>query len=115
MSRVARAMVAGWVVIAVGLVVQMTEAADPPEIPLSIEQHRFSPAEVRVKAGAPFVLIITNKDSSPEEFESKDLRVEKVIPANKTLRVRMPGLKPGTYPFIGEYNEATAKGKIIAE
>jgi len=90
-------------------------AADPVEIPVSIEKHVFSPTEIRVKAGAPFVLVITNKDSTAEEFESKDLRVEKVIPANKTVRLRMPGLKAGTYPFVGEFHESTAKGKIIAE
>jgi hypothetical protein len=27
----------------------------------------------------------------------------------------MPALKAGTYNFVGEYNEKTAKGKIIAE
>src|SRR5262245_30670239 len=90
-------------------------AADPVEIALTIEKHTFSPTEIRVKAGAPFVLVITNKDSTAEEFESKQLRVEKVIPANKTVRLRMPGLKAGTYPFVGDFHESTAKGKIIAE
>lgn len=90
-------------------------AGAPAEIALTIEKNRFDPEEIRVKAGAPFVLVITNKDGAPEEFESRDLRIEKVIPAGKTLRVRMPALKPGTYGFVGEYHEKTAKGKIIAE
>ncbi len=91
-------------------------AADPPaEIVLSIEKNRFQPDEIKVKAGAPFVLVITNKDGTPEEFESKDLRIEKVIPAGKTVRLKMPALKSGTYGFVGEYHEKTAKGRIIAE
>ncbi len=85
------------------------------EWPLTIENHRFTPEEVRVKAGAPFVLVITNRDATPEEFESRDLRLEKVIPAGKTLRLRMPALRPGTYAFVGEYHEATAKGRLVAE
>jgi len=89
--------------------------AQTAEVPLTIEKNRFDPEEVRVKAGAPFVLIITNKDGAPEEFESRDLRIEKVIPAGKTLRLKMPALKAGTYSFVGEYHEKTAKGKIIAE
>jgi plastocyanin len=89
--------------------------ADPVEIALTIEQHRFQPEEIRVKAGAPFVLVITNKDGTPEEFESRDLRLEKVIAGGKTLKLRLPALKPGTYGFVGEYHEATAKGRIIAE
>jgi hypothetical protein len=89
-------------------------AADP-EFPLTLENHRFSPEEIKVKAGAPFVLVISNKDGSPEEFEIRSLRIEKVVPGGKTMRLRMPALKPGTHEFIGEYNEKTAKGRIVAE
>ena len=85
------------------------------EFPLTIENNRFSPEEIRVKAGTPFILIITNKDKGPEEFESLELRIEKIIPAGKTLRLKMPALKPGTYHFVGDYHEKTARGRIIAE
>src|SRR2546426_293283 len=46
-------------------------AADPAEIALTIEENRFQPEEVRVKAGAPFVLVITNRDKTAEEVESR--------------------------------------------
>jgi len=85
------------------------------EIPLTIEKNRFQPNEIKVKAGAPFVLVVTNKDATPEEFESKELRIEKVIPGGKTMKIRIRALKPGSYSFVGEYHEATAKGRIIAE
>ncbi len=91
-------------------------AADAvPEVTLVIEKNRFEPAELRVPAGKPFVLVITNKDSAAEEFESKPLRLEKVVPAGKTVRLRVPALKPGSYAFVGEYHEATAKGRLVAE
>ena len=90
-------------------------AADPPEIAVTIENNRFQPDEIKVKAGAPFVLVVTNKDAGPEEFESKELRIEKVIPGGKTLKIRVRALKPGAYPFVGEYHEKTAKGRIVAE
>jgi hypothetical protein len=61
------------------------------------------------------VLVVTNKDKAPEEFESHDLRIEKVIPAGKTLRVKVPALKAGTYGFVGEYHAKTARGRIVAE
>lgn len=98
-----------------GLSAAHAQAPAPPELALTIEQHKFTPEELKVKAGQAFVLVITNKDATPEEFESKELRVEKVIPGNKTLKLRMPALKPGTYKFFGEYHEATAKGRIVAE
>ena len=90
-------------------------AADPPETAVTIENNRFNPEEIKVKANAPFVIVVTNKDKTPEEFESKSLKIEKVIPGGKTMKIRVPSLKPGTYPFVGEFHEATAKGRIVAE
>jgi len=90
-------------------------AADPSEIPLVIEKNRFEPDVIKVKAGAPFVLVITNKDKGPEEFDMAQPRIEKVIPGGKTVRLKMPALKPGKYPFVGEYHSETAKATIIAE
>ena len=96
------------------LMVSAAAAADL-EIPVTIEKNRFQPSEIRVKAGTPFVLLVTNKDATPEEFESKELRIEKFIPGGKTMKIRVRALKAGSYPFVGEHHEATAKGRIIAE
>jgi plastocyanin len=90
-------------------------AADPAEVPLVIEKNRFQPDVIKVKAGAPFVLIITNKDKGPEELDMAQPRIEKVIPGGKTVRLKMPALKPGKYPFVGEYHSETAKATIVAE
>lgn len=117
MGRLALAL-AGIAVPAVLFAAAPARAAEAPaEIALTIENHKFQPDEIRVKAGKPFVLVVTNNDATPEEFESKSLRLEKVIPAGKTLRLRVPALKAGTYDFIGEYNEKKhgTKGWIIAE
>lgn len=111
-----KALVAALVMFALGTAAGGAPAADAPaEVALVIEQNRFRPEEIRVKAGTPFVLVITNRDRTAEEFESRDLRIEKVIPPGKTVRLRVPALKAGTYPFVGEYHEKTAKGRIIAE
>jgi plastocyanin len=90
-------------------------AAGPAEIPLVIEKNRFEPDVIKVKAGAPFVLVITNKDKGPEELDMAQPRIEKVIPGGKTVKLKMPALKPGKYPFVGEYHSETAKATIIAE
>jgi hypothetical protein len=31
------------------------------------------------------------------------------------VKVKVPALKAGTYKFVGEYHEATAQGRIVAE
>ena len=94
----------------------LISAADTPqEFALVLDQHRFSPEEIRVKANAPFVLVITNKDKDEAEFEISSLRIEKVVPGGKVLQLKMPALKPGTYQFIDDFHEKTAKGRIVAE
>lgn len=89
-------------------------AADP-EVQLVIKNHRFEPAELKVPAGQRVKLIVHNQDSTPEEFESHSLNREKVIPAAAKATIFIGPLKAGRYDFFGEYNEATAKGVVIAE
>ena len=115
MTASVRAGIAALVLSAALLAAFPAGAQEVPEVSLQIERNRFQPDEIRVKAGKPFVMVISNKDTGPEEFESKDLRIEKVIPPGKTVRLRMPALKAGSYSFVGEYHEKTAKGRIIAE
>ena len=103
------------VVVALVSLAGAASAADaPPEIPLTIDKNQFQPNEVKVKANAPFVLVITNKSAKAAEFESKDLRVEKVVPAGKTVNVRIRALKPGAYSFLDDFNQQ-ATGRIVAE
>jgi uncharacterized cupredoxin-like copper-binding protein len=102
-------------VLAVALGCVGAAAAADPEVQLLIEKNRFQPDVINVKAGEPFVLVITNKDKGPEEFEMAMPRIEKIIPAGKTVRLKMPALKPGKYPFVGEYHPETAKATIVAE
>lgn len=82
---------------------------------LTIKNHRFEPAELSVPAGERVELTIDNQDSTPEEFESHDLRVEKVITGGRKATVRIGPLPAGEYSFVGEFHEDTAKGKLIAE
>lgn len=89
--------------------------AQTPEFTIVIKEHRFQPAELTVPAGKRIKLVIDNQDGTPEEFESHELRVEKVIPGGTKGTVSVGPLKPGTYPFFGEFHEATAQGKLHAQ
>ena len=89
--------------------------ADTREVTIAIKNHRFEPAEITVPAGKKVKLVIDNRDATPEEFESHDLKREKVI-AGKTKAVIWVGpLNPGKYRFVGEFHEATAQGVLIAK
>ncbi len=85
------------------------------EVKLVIENHRFQPETVSVPVGQKIKLIIENRDATPEEFESHPLNREKVIPAKSTATVYIGPLAAGSYPFVGEFNEKTAKGVIVAK
>lgn len=85
------------------------------ELSLVIKDHRFVPAELKVPAGKKVKLIVDNQDATPEEFESHELNREKVVAGNSKASVFIGPLKPGRYSFIGEFNEATAKGVVVAE
>ena len=85
------------------------------EVKLVIENHRFQPEIVNVPVGQKVKLLIENRDATPEEFESHALNREKVIPAKSTGTVYIGPLAAGNYPFVGEFNEKTAKGVIVAK
>ena len=87
-------------------------AADP--VRLTIKDHRFSPDQVTVPAGEKFKIEVVNQDDTPEEFESHDLKVEKIVTPGGTITVTAGPLKPGKYRFVGEYHEDTANGTITA-
>jgi len=98
------------------LALGMTAAvAAEEEFKLVIENHKFEPAELTVPAGAKFKLTVENRDATPEEFESHSLNREKVIAGKSSATIFIGPLKPGRYPFVGEYNEKTAKGVIVAK
>lgn len=88
--------------------------ADGP-IAVTIKDHKFTPAEIHVKANTPTVLSITNADATAEEFDSSALKVEKVIAGNGQGDVHLRPLAPGRYPFMGEYHSDTAQGVVIAQ
>jgi hypothetical protein len=82
---------------------------------LVIRDHQFIPPELRVPAGKKIKLVIDNQDATAEEFESHELNREKVIPPKSRVPVFIGPLEKGRYPFVGEFNQKTAKGVIVAE
>jgi Cupredoxin-like domain len=89
--------------------------AGDPEYTIQLREHRFTPSEIKVPAGAKVKLIIENQDSTPEEFDSFALNREKIVFPNSKGIVFIGPLKPGRYEFIGEFNQSSAKGVVIAE
>ena len=90
-------------------------AAADAEFTLVIQDHRFQPTEITVPAGQKIKLTVENRDATPEEFESKSLKREKVIAGKSSATIMIGPLTAGRYPFVGEYNEKTAQGVVVAK
>ena len=74
--------------------------ASAQDLTITIKDHKFT---------------VVNDDSTPEEFESHEMKVEKIIPGKTKAVVRIGPLKAGRYPFFGEFHEKTAQGAVVAE
>ena len=68
-----------------------------------------------VRTGAEALLKVTNGDEAPAEFESHDLKVEKIVVPGGTVTVTAGPLKPGTYQFFDDYHPDDAKGTVTAK
>lgn len=103
------------VLASLALVAPIAAQAETRVFDIDIKDHRFSPAQVTIPAGEKIKLRVHNRDATPEEFESYELNREKVIPGNSQAIIFVGPLQPGTYPFFGEFNQATAQGRLIAK
>ncbi len=97
------------------LAIEAAHAQEPVKIEVTIKDHRFKPAEIRIPAGTRALINLHNTDPTAEEFDSAALDIEKVIAGGRTGTVRLRPLDPGHYPFIGEYHSDTAQGVVIVE
>ncbi len=89
--------------------------AQMQEYVVTIKDHQFTPALLKIPANQKVKLVIDNQDPTPEEFESHDLNREKIIGGGKKGFVFIGPLKPGKYEFFGEFNPKTANGTIEVE
>ena len=90
-------------------------AAEPAQYTLTLRNHRFVPAQLTIPANTKVKLLIVNEDSTPEEFESHELNREKIVTGKGKITVYVGPLKPGRYPFFGEFHMDTAQGVLIAK
>ncbi len=97
------------------LALEAAASEEPVPIEITLQDHRFTPAEIRIPAGRPAVLNLHNADTTAEEFDSPALGIEKVVAGGRSSVVRLRPLDPGRYPFTGEYHADTAQGVVIVE
>ena len=88
--------------------------ASPARVVMTLAGHKFSPASVTVPPGEKITIQLTNHDMATEEFDSHDLKVEKLVTPGGQITFTVGPLAPGAYAFMGEFHPTTAQGHILA-
>jgi archaellum component FlaG (FlaF/FlaG flagellin family) len=88
-------------------------AQSATEIQLSYKDKKFDPAEISAPANTAIVIKLKNLDAKAMEFESKTLKVEKVVAGSSDATINVRAQKPGRYEFFDEYNEKVARGALV--
>lgn len=104
-----------YLVLLMWLPTSLNAASSFYEIELIIENNRFTPEIIHAPEGQKIRITVHNKDKTIEEFESFDLKREKMVPGGGKARIILAPLKAGEYKFFGEFHEDTAQGKLIVK
>ncbi len=89
--------------------------AQQAAVHITIKDHRFSPPAPHAPAGQAFAIVVKNLDSTAAEFESKTLRVEKVVAPGGEITMQIRPLNPGRYHFFDDFHQDTTEGDLIVE
>jgi hypothetical protein len=91
-----------------------SQAQQATEVQVTYSKGQFQPSELRAPADKPITVRVKNLDAKAMEFESKTLRVEKVVAANSEGVINVRPLKPGRYEFYDDFNEK-ARGALVVQ
>ncbi len=97
-----------------GLLIGPAAAQQAVNLTISVKGHKFQPTELSAPANVPIVLRVKNLDSTPMEFESVTLRVEKVVTGNGEGVIRIRPLASGRYNFFDDFNQQ-ATGVLVVK
>jgi len=89
--------------------------AQQATVHITIKDHKFQPSQPHAAANQPFTIVIKNLDSTASEFESKTLRVEKVVAPGGEISMQIRPLNPGRYHFFDDFHQDTTDGDLIVE
>jgi Cupredoxin-like domain len=82
---------------------------------ITLQNHHFTPAEIHVPTGKAFIVVITNANNGPDEFEMLFPALERPLDPGQQGKVRVRPLAPGRFPFFGESDPDNETGAFISE
>ena len=86
-----------------------------PTYKLELKDGVVKPARLQVPVNTKFRLEVSNTGKTPAEFESTQLRKEKVLAPGVTSSVIILPLTAGEYKFFDDFHMSTTQGVIVAK
>lgn len=91
------------------------QGADLPTYAVVAREGRLIPDTLNVPAGARFKITVRNDGHDAIEFESLQLRKEKVLAPGAASFVVIAPLKPGAYEFFDEFHPNTGRMRVVVK
>ncbi len=91
------------------------QAEDLPTFQLDMKDGKLTPERIVAPAKQRFKIEITNSGKSAAEFESIQLRKEKVLAPGAHSFVVFRSLSPGEYKFFDDFHQTTAQGVLVVQ
>ena len=102
----------GWIA-AIPLLLTVSAEAQTPAFSVTMRNHKFAPEQIEVPANQKVEVHVINADPTPAEFESFELRREKVVAPGQEITLYVGPLRPGSYEFFDDFNPS-ARGHVVA-
>lgn len=90
-------------------------ADDAAPYTITFKDGGFEPKAFEVPADQRVILEIVNAEDVAIEFESDDMKAEKIIAAGKTRKVMVGPLPAGAYEYFNEFNMNAGTGVVTAK
>ena len=82
---------------------------------IELKDHKFTPSEIHVPTGKPFIVVVTNNNDAADEFEMLLPALERPLEPGQQGKVRVRPLRPGRFPFFGESDPDNEQGAFVSE
>lgn len=88
---------------------------EDPTFQVVFKGGAIQPSRLEVPAKTRFRLEIRNEDDSPVEFESVELRKEKVVAPRSQAVMVIRTLDPGEYSFFDDFHPGSPPAVLVAK
>ena len=89
--------------------------AEEPSFAIEFNDGTMTPLRIEVPANTRFKINLTNKGKTPAEFESNELRLEKVLAAGSASTLVIRTLDPGEYKFFDDFHPDAPQAVLVAK